>query len=340
MICPHCQADLKRKERSGQRCGRCKRTFAFDPKSHPMKLNDLGFLKAIGKLRSEAGLAYAPAQLFFALDARSKGRSSVVGDIVGRVLRAAFLGVWAGGAAFIVTRNGLVAGAVGLLVAAIAGSISFLKSRRMNGVRFQRAVIDRWREVYGESPPGLIVGDETGTSPTVRPRAALACPERLPLACLRANGLPERHGLGLLPTAPPWSPSERALLEELRARPDLPLLFLHEGDAAGGPPTPAVLAALGLDEERRVWRLGARPGRSTATRPRRRPPATAAELDRPAERAWRDSGAYSPLLALRPLPLITLVAGAVERATRPRPADPEAVAQRRARSVGFMTWPE
>jgi hypothetical protein len=340
MICPHCQADLKRKERTGQRCGRCKRKFAFEPKSHPLKLNDLGFLKVVRKLRGEAGLAYTPAQLFFALSARKRQRPFTVGVIVLIVLAS----VVAGTAVNAVFRtNMLVGGAVSLLVAGGIAGLIFRNSRPLSGDRFQREVIDRWRAVYGEPPPGLIVrgGAPDPTASPARPRAALACPERQALACLRANGLPERHGLGLLPTAPPWSSSERALLDELRARPDLPLLFLHEGEAAGGPSSPAVLAALGLGEERRVWRLGARPGRTRASPPRRQPPTGPAdELDRPAERAWRDSGAYSPLLALRPQPLIRLVAGAVERATRRRPADPEEAARRRARSVGFMTWPE
>ncbi|GIJ64215.1 hypothetical protein [Virgisporangium aurantiacum] len=46
MICPHCAASVKHRERSGHRCGRCGREFVFEPRDHASRLTDVQVRRA------------------------------------------------------------------------------------------------------------------------------------------------------------------------------------------------------------------------------------------------------------------------------------------------------
>lgn len=73
MNCPHCRVTLKHRERSGRRCGRCRREFVFEPRENPWRLTDIRvrhaaewlgeggrFRYTLGQLAAAAGRGYPP----------------------------------------------------------------------------------------------------------------------------------------------------------------------------------------------------------------------------------------------------------------------------------------
>lgn len=55
MICPHCEHSLLRKERTGNRCGYCRRLYALDPKTNRLKLSDLRVRRVVAALSAGGG---------------------------------------------------------------------------------------------------------------------------------------------------------------------------------------------------------------------------------------------------------------------------------------------
>ena len=63
MECIHCHENVRYKERGGKTCDKCKRTFAFEPKGHPLQLHDLRFKKMTKHLAAGGTLRFTPNQL-------------------------------------------------------------------------------------------------------------------------------------------------------------------------------------------------------------------------------------------------------------------------------------
>jgi hypothetical protein len=62
MICPHCTASVKHRERSGHRCGHCGREFVFEPRDHSSRLTDVQVRRAAAWL-GEGRFRYTLGQL-------------------------------------------------------------------------------------------------------------------------------------------------------------------------------------------------------------------------------------------------------------------------------------
>ncbi len=370
MICPHCQASLKYKERRGRHCDRCTRRFALEPRDTPLRLHDLRFKRAVQILSADDTLFFTPGQLrhFLCRKAVGKAKSGIPDIVADTVLIMAVLGL--GGFISLAFRSPVPI-LIALVVVGLLIALRPLLGRQrltlpLPADTFARLVLARWREAYGSQPGRLLDPASLPAMPPApapdRLRMVLVCSEPEILDCLRANGLPERLGLGLLPAGPPFSATEQALLDHLRMRPRLPVLLLHDASPAGSLLAGKVRRRLNLHDEHHVIDLGLRPRQAIAQKlmilfawpPKallaqlqqqvavnnsHRMSATGVDYLAPEEYAWLKNGYYSPLLALTPAQLIRLVERAVERVAAARPAAAEDQDQARARAVGFMTWP-
>lgn len=362
MKCPHCHADQTYRERSGRRCGKCKREFAFEPRTDPLKLTDMRFTQIAERLSAGGALSYSVEQLRYALSAKVVRAQAPTSTKA--ALGCAFV---AGAVGFVlvgfVADQLLLAVGVTLLIWLGGGLFVYLQRDRpfypklpVEPLRFEREVLDRFRKVYGHGPPGLITGERLRLLDHRMPlpgmlRGALVCPERAVLDCLRVNGVPEQTGLALIPLGGPLTPAEQDHLAVLRVRPELPLLLLHDASPAGCLLAEGAAQRLNLGAGRRVVDVGLRP----QTAIERKLLAVGAPPDpalierlraqgrlRPDELAWLAEGKVAPILAIPPKRLLAMVSRAAQRLQAParppaaRPATPEQQAQ----AVGFLSWPE
>ena len=78
MQCPHCKANVTRKERSGNVCSKCYQEFAFEPKQHPLGLNDLRFQRTVAKISENDKLYFTSSQLQFALSRKRLNSNTTI----------------------------------------------------------------------------------------------------------------------------------------------------------------------------------------------------------------------------------------------------------------------
>jgi len=339
MICPHCNTSLKRKERGGSRCGKCRRPFAFDPKDNPLKLHDVLVRKLVDKLSDGGKLRFSTTQFYYAAVRKTVREASGAGISVVAVV--VLLGVLACGGLGVVQgiQEGQLEGVAIYMIpvlAVVVGVPLWIYHRRWRPIEpkvrranFQADVLRRWLGVYHSDPPGL-VEDAGYLRPVVPPEPTLAVlsPDKGVLVCLAANGVPQRLGVALV-SRPADLPA------------GVPVLLMHDASAIG-----CLLAA-----QLRV----AQPGRrviDAGLRPRHVMSAKGALMLRAApvkepqlavlratgeftekELAWLARGWWSPVGALRPAVLIAKVEATVSRALAGDSA------RREAEKVGFMTWP-
>lgn len=365
MKCPHCNADQTYRQRGGRRCSNCKREFAFEPRTDPLKLTDARFTTIVAKLSAGGTLTYSVEQLRYALAAKvvRAQKPTLASSVFGC---SAVLSFVAFGALTFIFESLLAAIVTVLTIGLIAFTIWYVRRGRpfypkvpIERERFERDVLDRFRKVYSHGPPGLIGGAQLQLLDYRMPlpsqlRGALVCPERAVLDCLWANGFPEQSGLALLPAGPPFTTAERDQLAVLRARPELPLLLLHDASPAGCLLAGAVAQGLDLGAGRRVIDLGLRPqtaiDRKLLAVGAPPDPATLERLRAqgrlaPEELEWLAQGRVAPVAALAPKRLLAIASRAAQRlsAGGAAPAQPTARAatpEERARAVGFLSWPE
>ncbi|WP_185922062.1 hypothetical protein [Streptomyces sp. WAC06614] len=346
MICPHCEKNLLQKERAGNVCSHCRRRYALDPKTNPMKLHDLRVRRVVQQLQGDGEVAVTTGQLWYALARKQVKESGVDGGCIGGALGfGVFLGLFgllADVGALIVLAVVLALIGCGGLVARLAGVGKGVA--RMTHEQFRAQALGEWRSVYGALPGGvtdeaLVEPYRSSASDTAVPSAVLVCPQRSIAAFLAANGVPERCGLVLVPGP-----------EALRALPEqpgrLPVLVLHDADVDGE----LLVHRIRQEAEatgRRVVDAGLplrtvrEQVKGVAYRDKERRPGAEqlrllaalgtvgpAELDRLAK-GWR-----FPLVAVPPQKLLDHVARLTDEVGRQ--ADP---VRRRAAAVGFMTWP-
>lgn len=336
MICPHCTANLKRKERPGKRCGTCKKPFVFEPKEHPLALHDVKVRRLTAKL-SEGGLWYTTTQVWYA--AARKGNKAandgtagcgiVVPIIIGLILLG--IGVFGGGP--------LALAIVGAALLVICATVIGL---RLSGVwkraiavkmpldEFRKEIIGGWSRVYGKPPGGIV--DEPHVRPgppPSQPAFAILSPDPSVLACLRVNNVERRFNVALAARVADLPPST-------------PVAVLRDASLDG-----EIFLATARHElrGRRVVDLGLRPRTVLAAkdpfklRTKARHPERVAWLKAntdltPKELEWVGDGWSTPVATLRPAQLmarVEKVAAHLGKAT-----DPD---QRAAMAVGFMTWP-
>lgn len=348
MNCPHCTTSLLRKQRTGNRCSRCKREFALDPKTNPLQLHDLR-LRALDQRLSgrdphgRPRLRYTADQLRFAAMRKvlvaGTSRSEWLGCAAGLVVP----GIVVAFVLMVVARTGMggVIAVVVLVVAAVLVLRHVLTAdeRRYPGAPVSHqefaATLRRWQQVYGEPPRGLLPPGRSGTvGPAGPPRAVLVCTDDDVVAFLAAAGLFERHPVLLVadPAALDGHPS-RPVVDAARA--GLPVLVMHDADPRGCLAVPLLRAAL---PGTRVVDVGLRPRDGLAAAPplRVRPPdelverLRAAGTDLDADELTRlAEGQVVPVAAVRPARLLRAVERAVSRETIDD--------HDRARAIGFLS---
>jgi hypothetical protein len=341
MICPHCNRNLKQKERTGRTCSHCRKRFALDPKENTLLLHDLRLRKLAAKLSEDGKYRFTAAQLHHAAARKPVKASARLTPRIfwALVIAAIFTAVVAGE----VPRLVLVVLAV--LAATLTVSLAVLTyvraKRRPRGLpmgpgEFGSSVLSRYRNIWG-NPPGLI-DTVSPKQVELHGRAGAVVADQLTLECLRANNLADAMNLALVPVEMWHNGASKALAENTR----LSVLLLHDASPPAIQLAGRMLAELGPG---RVVDVGLRPRMVMAKKGPLvlRSPPEQQTLDEirssgqltEAELAWLAEGNWVPLAAIRPAALIKAVTRSAERVTAL--VDPE---QRKAKAVSFLSWPE
>ncbi len=344
MICPHCERNLRRKERTGNICGHCKRRYALDPKTNSLRLSDLRVRRITDGLTDNGRIRVTPGQLWYALTRKRLTESTFApGCAGGALFGGVLLGLWGifGGMPYMLYAAGaLLATALGVLMARQMGA--GLGIPPMSRGEFRSEALAAWLRVYGNLPSGVV---DDGGHPWPRrpatappPTAVLVCPDPSIAAFLAAGGLPERHGIALV-----QGPEQvTALLPALPPRG--PVLVLHDADARGElllrqlrdtvPGRRVVDAGVSVRTVRGLPKAVPYrdPARKPAAQEMRR--LTALGEFTPEELKWLAQGWRFPLVGLPPARLLAVLDGLAEQIGRSVDAE-----RRDAAEVGFMTWP-
>jgi hypothetical protein len=256
MICPHCNRNLKQKERGGRTCSHCKKQFALDPKENALQLHDVRLRKLADKLSGDGKYRYTAAQLHHA--AARKALASKP-HLTGRILIALIVSVLV---TFVVGNDLPSLGKFLLFPPLLAATVAlavftFVRAKRrsralpMGPQEFGSAVLARYRAVWGGNPPGLI--DRVTTRRyELDGRGAAVVADQLTLECLRANNLADAMSLALVPVEE-WRSGAGEALAALNR---LPVLLLHDASPPGIQLAGRMLAELGPG---RVVDVGLRP---------------------------------------------------------------------------------
>ncbi|MFE9634683.1 hypothetical protein [Streptomyces sp. NPDC006463] len=344
MICPNCERNLLRKERTGNICSHCKRRYALDPKTNSLRLSDLRVRRIATGLTDDGRILITPGQLWYALSRkRLREGEFAPGCAGGALLGGVFVGFWGlfGELPFMLYISGaLLATALGIQIARQMGAGRGIAP--MTRGAFRSEALAEWLRVYGKLPPGVI--DDSGhpwprrQADAPPPNAVLVCPDASVAAFLAADGLPDRHGVALV-----QGPEHvTALLPALPPRG--PVLVLHDADAHGElllrqlretlPGRPVVDAGVSLRTVRSMPKAVAYrdPERKPAAEVMRRL-TTLGEFT-PQELKWLAQGWRFPLVGVPPVRLLTVLDRLAEQAGRSVDAE-----RRHAAEVGFLTWP-
>ncbi|WP_457513755.1 hypothetical protein [Streptomyces sp. TE33382] len=223
---------------------------------------------------------------------------------------------------------------------------------------FRVLMTGAWSAAYGSLPKGVFddahplprpggTGGARTAAPVARPTSLILCTDPVVALFLTANGLPGRLGAVLLrPIVPEGTTGHAAVVTDALAqlagyRTALPLVVLHDADPSGVLLVPLLRAAqpgrvvvdAGLPVPAARGRAGvvrlARPCRSADEEQLR----TVAGLSG-ADAAWLIEGFWSPVAAVPPRLLESVVVRAVERALATTPPS-----SRSADTSGFLSWP-
>jgi hypothetical protein len=334
VICPHCYANLLRRQRRRHKCRYCRREFAFDPKTNAIRLHDLKVRRLAKKLRAR-GLSYTPTQLRYAASRKMINEPAKPLQGCGCLVFLAAPFATAVAVILISVRPpggddggggivfGTLGGALGLAVVlnVIFAMLRPVMARRrsikppISDTKFQ-TLLRRWVRIYDKPPPGMVAEQPPAFIPN--PRFALVCPDPSVLSCLSANGVAGRNAMVLVPNVAAVPPS-------------VPVILVHDASPAGLRFVAAARAAL---PGRTVVDAGLRPAtvlrRSGLLRLRDRTAELPALPITDEEARWLAEGWWSPVAALPPAKLIVMVERALAR------VDPD---RAWAASVGFLTWP-
>ncbi|OKJ62635.1 hypothetical protein AMK29_21240 [Streptomyces sp. CB02261] len=349
MTCPHCAAALTARERTGQVCAHCERPFALDPKSHGRGMNDLRIRRIAAAATDDGRLKVTVTQLWYLTRTYSGAWGPTPAHGIRPFVRwllalplALPLFLWS---AF---SDGLWATLTGAAALAVVGTAALAKRRtpgRSGGSlitpaesRFRQLMDDRWRSTYGRLPPGVV--DDGPRAPAVRespvgrPAAVILCTDHAVAVFLRVNGIPARLRARLVEAEP--AAAHEALVD-VPGR--LPVVVLHDASALGALLAPLLRLA---HPDRVVLDAGlpvtaVRNRRGAVHRVSAAPPVDADGLRAVAglsdeDAAWLSDGYWSPLAAVPPSRLESVVTAAVKRALTARPGALGA-------ADGFLTWP-
>lgn len=391
MKCPHCLADLKYRERTDRRCPRCQKSFALEPRANPLKMSDLRLRRLAERLSQQGAYRYTASQLgYFTVlrdlqplvkqlgssDPSSQRRNALISVLVYIAALLAILAVfWVVALLAPNLASVLRCLTIPLVLIVIILTVGTLTSyprlrRKIEGLSatafdqansFEQTYVLPWERVHGQLP-GRASQEELARlrqyqPPPSRLRAALVSPDMDVLDCLRANGVPERLDLALLPFGELYSEAEKGVLALLREQPRLPILLLHDASLQGALLRDLLLKRWKLAPNHRIVELGLRsaqvrrwhwPWRQEPVAPlslkllesrARTPGALALEQE---EIKWLSQGYVTPVRFVPPAKLVQVTTKAVERLAPARPprVDPERQAQLEAQAIGFMSWPQ
>jgi hypothetical protein len=333
MICPHCQRNLKYKERSGQTCGSCRKRFAVEPRDNPMRLHDVKLMRLSQQLSSNGAHRYTLSQLHYNASRKATRTKAgfPVGFLVLTVLVAIVLTVVAVAASIPFLFLPVGAGIVGWTLY-IVFRVATRRVRRidppMTRDQFRQVGVDGWRKTYGQDLPGLVRDQELWNLPeqSSSPVLVVLAPDRKALASLRVNDVVNRDRVTLAHTYD-------------QVPPDVPIALLHDISMAGYVFAAQARAAFG---QRVVADLTPRPkaARSAKAALRLRQPwpsddqvgwLRASRLLDDDEVEWLAKGWWTPIESVRSSNLL----GRLRAVTRQN-QDPD---ERAASAVGFMSWP-
>lgn len=360
MKCPHCQNDMKRRERTGT-CTKCKKRYALDPKTNDFALHDARLVKLVHKLTDGGKLLVADEHLNYFL-ARKTAVATSGGCLP--LLLALMTGIAC--AAMADASPPIVFVAPVLLLALGLYQLFIRKPRPFPRASLKptaalRTTLDAYKSVYGALPPGLLLASDVALHPgrcvPYGPlHAVVVSPSAAVIDSLRINDIPANLSVGLLCTTRPHH-DDAVVLQHLRSRPDLTVLLFHDASPAGCLLAEDLPNQLGLRPEHRILDMGLFPRRSIARKrlclgvpvdPRtlarlkhRSLPASTTRALRPARAAltateltWLAEGRTSPVESLMPRDLIQRVTAACARL-----APKESREQAAVRKFGFMTRP-
>ncbi|MFI8007095.1 hypothetical protein [Streptomyces sp. NPDC086010] len=362
VICPHCAASLTGKERAGRVCGPCGRRFALDPAVDGRGAHDLRIRRIVEHATGHGRIRITLHQLWYlslshheawpprpAHGVPPRLRRLVAWPVAAVLLGCAVLGAARGSALLAWAAAGAAA-----LVLVVASSMRHRPARRAgfaavpDGTTFYRRMADGWTDVYGGLPDGVVDDEYPLPDPSVpsgRPEAVILCTDASVGAFLRINGIPAR--LGAVVIAPGEDDGAReagfvadALKELAGYRGTLPVVVVHDAEPLGVLLAPLVRAAhpgrtvvdAGLPVAVARTRPGAvvlAPHGSAVRAPELRAVAGLSESDA----AWLAEGFWSPLAAVPPKLLESVVVRAVEHA---RSAGPAGTGDA---DTGFLAWP-
>ncbi|WP_157555307.1 hypothetical protein [Nocardia crassostreae] len=289
------------------------------------------------RLQDGRGLRFTPVQVWYAVG-RKKIPSGLGGYIATHIggsvaLIALTIALLATGTVTGSEAGFAIAGALLLLVVlniCVARSRPWFVAHATIQIplpydRFRRDLLNRWVEFHG-APPGLVGEGWPIPDCVAQPRCAVLCPGRSVLTCLAANDAPRTWAMNLCERVDALPPSG-------------PVFVLHDASLAGVAFLRQAREALGP----RALDVGLVPRVVMAS-------ASALKLHMPRtmvdeaalhreplsqeEIEWLAAGWWSPIAAVPPAKLLAGLGRVIERAEQT--ADPE---WRRARAVGFLSWP-
>lgn len=347
MHCPHCDANLKYKERPNYTCSLCHKQFALEPKKNKLKLNDLAFRRRLDQVSQHGKLYFTADQFRYQISrkhltslARPYPAWGYGCCLISSFLTFLIVSTFIGGLLNPQIRLPIV---VFVFIIGMFITIFLLYQSAHRNVapqlslpEFERDFLGRWEQIYPRDLERLIRPDLQArlpdSPPASRMRGALVCDQRDILNFLQANRVPARLGLALLPLKEPFSTTQQAALDRLRSQPDLPVLVLHDASPTGCLLPHIVTRALQLSVDQHVIDVGLQPADVMAQKmPTLRKKiadaqlkqlktytAAAASSPHPAETTqrlltteefeWLAKGWYTPLVALNPGKLIRMVA--------------------------------
>ena len=370
MQCPHCDANLKYKERPNYTCSQCHKQFALEPKQNKLKLHDLAFRRRLDQVSQHRKLYFTADQLRYQISRKQLTSLATPYPawgygfcLISSFLTFLIVSTFIGGLLNPQIRLPIV---VFVFIIGMFITIFILYQSAHHDVapalslpEFERDFLGRWQEIYPGDPERLIrpelLARLPDNPPASRMRGALVCDQRDILNFLQANRVPARLGLALLPLKEPFSTTQQAALDRLRSQPALPVLVLHDASPDGWLLPYIVIKALQLPADQHVIDVGIQPADVIAQKMltlRKKPSnaqmkqlqihaaaaAASPHSDETTQHSltteefeWLAKGWYTPLVALNPGKLIRMVARTA-RQHCPAPTRRPSVASRPARA--------
>lgn len=343
MLCPHCSASIRYRERSGQTCSKCYKVFAFEPKTHPLRISDNYFQTVATKLSDNGKLYFTPQQLQFAVSRKAMKPFSwvviliifaVISTILGAIFSFSIVGQLLSNYIPIVTfvvSAAIIASIILFWIVLIFSVKKFHKpniSLPQSHVEFENSVLGDWRGIYGKLPANLIMNFPFPQD-FQNLKGILLCQTDDAAMCLAANQVDKNLGLAIV-----FKPQK--VIELLQKHGKLPVYVLHDASIEGVDFLEKIKQQIG--NQTPVFDIGLRPQNVMKwNAPKMREKGVNADFLNSLtaeEKEWLNQGLYVPLYILRPEKLIRFVRIHITK----KDQKVEETADKRAKSVGFMTW--